>query len=122
MFFGGGAAECQILVNCGPGDARGGFGLPGVDFGAQNRAKGSFGVPFVDGFWILLGSVFEVLFWKASGSRFLRFWDDSGFIFGVVFVTFWTQKGSLHKIIKNLFLLLFIVLQACRGSRKRCYF
>ena len=53
-------------------------------------------------FWMLLGSVFEVLLVKASGSRFSPFWDGSGLYFGVVFVTFWTQQASLHKIMKNL--------------------
>ena len=53
------------------------LGTPGGDLDFQGSIlepktarKGRLGVPFLDGFWILLGSVFEVLFWKASGSRF----------------------------------------------------
>ena len=81
--------------------------MPGGDLGFQGLIlvpktgrKGTLGAPFWDGCWILLLSVFEVLFWKASGLRFWRFWD-SGLSFGVVFVTCWTQTAGLHKIMKN---------------------
>ena len=49
---------------------------PGGDLGFQGSILGPFpgeslvsGHPFWHGFWIILGSVFEVLFWKASGPR-----------------------------------------------------
>ena len=63
MFWGG--RSVKFWSFSGPGDARWGFGLPGIDF-----RKGTLGAPFWDGFGILVGFVFEVLFWKASGPRF----------------------------------------------------
>ena len=61
----------SFLLFSGPGDARLGFWLPGVDFRVFFRAKGSFwGTRFGKVFGYFWGSVFEVLFWKASGSRF----------------------------------------------------
>ena len=50
---------------------------PGRDFGFQGSILGpktgrtsTFWTQFWDGVWTLLGSVFELLFWKASGSHF----------------------------------------------------
>ena len=71
---------------------------PGGDLGFQwsilgpsTGRKSIFGAPFWDGFGIPLGSVFEVLFGRPLDH-----------VVGVVFVIFWTQKASLHKIMKNL--------------------
>ena len=103
---------------------------PGGDLGFQgsileprSTRTATLGVPFLDGFWIPLGSVFEVFFFGRPLDHVV---DDFGMILGsfggVVFVTCWTQQGSLHEIMKKYFLLLSIVLQACRGSRKQRYF
>ena len=81
---------------------------PGGDLGFQgsilepkSTRTATLGVPFLDGFWILLGSVCEVLFGRPLDHVF----DDFGMILGsfggVVFVTFWTQKGGLHELMNN---------------------
>ena len=54
------------------------LGFQGSILGPKIGRKGSFGPPLGDVFWILLGYAFELLFWKASGSRF----DDFGMILG----------------------------------------
>ena len=48
----------------------GDLGFQGSILGPKTGRKSTFGVPFWDGVGTLLGSVFEVLFWKTSGSRF----------------------------------------------------
>ena len=48
----------------------GDLGFQGSIWGAKTPGTARLGLPVLDGFWILLGFVFEVLFWKASGSRF----------------------------------------------------
>ena len=48
----------------------GDLGFQGSMLGPKTRRKSTFGTYVLDGFWILLGSVFEVFFWKASVSRF----------------------------------------------------
>ena len=48
----------------------GDLGFQGSILGPNTGRKFTFWAPHWGGFWVLLGYVFEVLFWKASGSRF----------------------------------------------------
>ena len=56
----------------------GDLGFQGSILGHKPGRKSSLGAPFWDGFGMLLASVVEVLFWKASGpcwSRLFSIWD-----------------------------------------------
>ena len=97
------AQRCQILyvflsifsvlggrsVNCwsfsGPGDARWGFGLPGLDFGAQHRANPCFGGTILG--WLL--DTFGVCFLRCFFGRPLdHVFDDFGMIRGSIVGSF----------------------------------
>ena len=102
MFFGG--ARVPNFGHFRALETPGGdLGFQGSILGRKTGRQSSFGAPIWGGFGMLLGSVFEVFFWKASGSRFWWFWHGSGLNIGVVLATFWTQKGSLHQIMNNSF-------------------
>ena len=70
MFFGGGDGVSNFGYFRVLGTPGGDLGFQGSIVGPETGRKSAFWTPLWDGFWTLVGSVFEVLFGKTSGSRF----------------------------------------------------
>ena len=60
----------------------GDLGLQGSILGPKSTRTATLGVPFLDGFWILLGYVFEVFFGRPLDHVFDDFWMLLGSFWG----------------------------------------